>query len=157
MANYYDLHNLDDMIVFMGDVLEKLGDQVEERGLNSRLAELLIEAETSRDEDSIFKAELLQGFVGRIVNIKLQLEYLRRPVLREGELNIGQDMQAFLGGFRIENGAQIEYMNNGRWNFGVLHYNNESRKYEIWTWDAKTAVTDADGLHARIRGADAQG
>ena len=151
MASVRKIHNMDDMIEFMGEALDRLGEQVEEYGLNQKLAEFLLDAEASQDEDALYKAELMQGFVNRIVNTKLQLAYLRMPVCREGKLSIGMNQKAFLGGMGIECGTPVEYLDNGKWNYGTLHFDRDSGNYEIWTWDARVAVKNAEGLHVRTR------
>lgn len=151
MAKMDDIQTLDEMIAYFATILNAVHEEMLKRGVFEKMSELVMQAADEQDEDDLFKAEQLQSWIIRLSNIGVELRYMQQPVLKEHKLLIDEDLIVHLGNKVLEDGQKLEYLCGDKWNYGSLHLDKKSGKYMIWTWDAKVAVTDANGLRCRIR------
>ena len=151
MAKMDDIQTLDEMIAYFATILNTVHEEMLKRGVFEKMSELVMQAADEQDEDGLFKAEQVQSWITRLSNIGVELRYMQQSVQKEHKLLIDKDLKAHLGNRVLDDGQRLEYLFNDKWNYGSLHLDKKAGKYVIWTWDAKVAVADVNGLRCRIR------
>ena len=139
---------VDDILKFMYLVFDGVIKNIRDVGMDKKALELV---EKAKDADEVFKSEMIIDLIERMNRILIQLQYLNKPVRLEDTLRVDNKGNAFLGREALPPHQRLEYFSEEKWKYGVLHINHENGHLEIWSWDGRVSIEQAEGVAARLR------
>lgn len=141
--------NIDEAISRFCSVFAAIDIYDSKAGFSEMMAKAIVNTKTA---DERYKARQLAKIMGTINDQIETLRYLNKPVRQEGILQSRSDRTVQLKNITLESGAQIEYLMDDEWNFGVLRYDENIGKFIIINANnGKAEIKNLDGIHARVR------
>ena len=141
--------NIDDMFKRSQEITRKMKEYMGGRNFDEKFASAMLNA---TDPDSQFKADMAVK-ISYVLNIMdMLVNYVNKPVLKEGLLQRKLDGNVMLDDMPIPNGALVEYWKDNKWNLGKIAQDGHTMQPQIVDpVSKKVSIDKIEQLKARTR------
>lgn len=141
--------NIDDFFRHTEAIYKKMREYMEGKNFDERFATAMLNA---TDADSKFKADIAVKLSTVLNMMEMLVEYINKPVKKEGILQRKLDGTAMLEDTPVPVGALVEYWKDEKWNLGKIAQNPQTKQLSIIdVVSNKTMIDKIEQIKARIR------
>ena len=107
---------------------------------------------SATDPDSKFKADIAVKISTTLNMIDMFVEYINRPIKKEGLLQRKMDGTVMLDEIPVAEGSLVEFWKDDKWNLGKVSQNIQTKQFFITdVVSNKTIIDKIEQIKARIR------
>ena len=129
--------------------MEAVKGYIKNNGSQSQLATLDIDY---GDPEQEFYIRIFLEFEQIVKMTEMAMEYVDRPIRKTGRLNyLSQSGVYLVGSEQIKQGDMLEFMSDGRWEIGRVHFDKVRSTYELLNIRGIKYDVEMDGLKVRLR------
>ncbi|MBQ9302573.1 hypothetical protein [Butyrivibrio sp.] len=141
--------NIDDFFRHAEALIKKMHEYMAGKNFDEKFATAMLNA---TDADSKFKADVAMKLSTVLNMMGIFVEYVNKPVKKEGILQRKLDGTVMLEDTPIPVGSLVEYWKDEKWNLGKIAQNPQTKQLSIIdVVSNKTMVDKIEQIKARIR------
>lgn len=140
---------LDEMFKATAAFSKKMHEFMTDKGFDEKFAKAMLSA---TDPDSKFKADIAVKISTTLNMIDMFVEYINRPIKKEGLLQRKMDGTVMLDEIPVAEGSLVEFWKDDKWNLGKVSQNIQTKQFFITdVVSNKTIIDKIEQVKARIR------
>ncbi|MBO6240615.1 MAG: hypothetical protein J6O61_07270 [Butyrivibrio sp.] len=141
--------NIDDFFRHTEAISKKMHEYMAGKSFDEKFATAMLNA---TDADSKFKADVAMKLSTVLNMIEMLVEYVNKPVKKEGILQRKLDGTVMLEDTHVPVGSLVEYWKDEKWNVGKIAQNPQTKQLSIIdVVSNKTMVDKIEQIKARVR------